>query len=88
MRATPKWTPQDRTLNTVPGRSPGIVAHWPRTKTQPRYLVTVQCQACLRTYTDEALAAVRACNFSPDPGESGWLNYRRCADCIATRKHP
>lgn len=81
------WTAQAGPLPTLPGMMSGIVESWDRTPTQkPR--ITVQCSVCHRTRTDDVFWAVKACDFSADPGETGWHKYRRCDDCRGARRHP
>lgn len=81
------WTDQPGPLPTLPGKVEGIVASWDATP-DARARVTVQCSACHRTHTDVVFWAVKACDFSADPGETGWHKYRRCDDCRNARRHP
>ena len=60
----------------------------PRTRQAPH---TVQCSVCLRTATGASAAAPiihAGWNFTPDEGERGATDYRRCPDCRAARRHP
>ena len=93
--------PEGRTAVTVmshmraypdaPGRVSGVVHVGeanPRTRQAPH---TVQCSVCLRTATGASAAAPiihAAWNFTPDDGERGATDYRRCPDCRAARRHP
>ena len=85
MSNMPIWEPQGRLLPTAPGKAPGIIFAERDTR---GLLLTLQCSACWTTVTDYGLSAVHAVDFSPDPGVSGWLPYRRCVQCRETRKHP
>ena len=80
-----------RVYPTVPGCVTGVVHVGetdPRTRQAPH---TVQCSVCLRTATGASAAAPiihAGWNFTPDEGERGATDYRRCPDCRAARRHP
>lgn len=79
------WEPQGGLLPTAPGKAPGIIS---AKRDAGGLLLTIQCSACWTTVTGYGILAVRAIDFSPDPGVPGWLPYRRCAQCREARKHP
>ena len=85
MSATLSWEPNTGPLPTAPGRAPGVIVAERDTR---GLQLTVQCSVCWTTVTGHGILAARAIDFSNDPGESGALPYRRCAQCRETRKHP
>ena len=85
MSRIPIWEPHDGTLPTAPGKASGVIF---AERDNQGLLLTIQCSVCWTTVTDYGISAVHAIDFSPDPGESGALPYRRCAQCRETRKHP
>lgn len=64
--------------------APGIV------HAEPGGVMTAQCSVCFRTATGTAFGVVLLghWDFSPDPGETGHVKYRRCPDCRAASRHP
>ena len=85
MSRTLIWERQGGLLPTAPGKAPGIIS---AKRDTGGLLLTIQCSACWATVTGYGILAVRAIDFSPDPGASGHLPYRRCEQCREARKHP
>ena len=79
------WEPQGGLLPTAQGKSPGIIS---AKRDTGGLLLTIQCSSCWTTVTGYGILAVRAIDFSADPGVSGYLPYRRCQQCREARKHP